>query len=502
MKKILIGGIIQESNTFSPVMSTMRDFRSNLFLEEEEVLKQNTKNEILGFIEGAREDGLEVQPTIFAHAISSGMFTADAYKELQTWFITKVKSFHDYEGIYLALHGAMVAENCEDVEGDLLEQVRRHVGEKFPIVISLDLHANVTGKMARLVNGIIGFRTYPHTDFFSTGYRSAKYFSSLLKKEIVPVIEFRKLPMIIPAEKSQSSHGPFADLLEEAVIGEKRGDSIVTSLFPVQPWLDIKEMGASVVVVGENREKASAEADRLAELFWNKRNEFVVELSQLDKIVAKLRAEAIRKTPFVVSDSADSPGAGATGDSNIVLKELLRLKADEDLHVLLTIVDAAAVDQAIHTGLGKKVTLSLGYSLNLNKSYGSPIKVTGTVKRIGDGRFFLSGGYAENTEAFMGRCAVLQIGTISILITEQPTFSGDPAMYRSMGMEPSEADLVVVKSANQFRAEYEKLSKQIFILDTPGCSPADITSLHYKNIDFPCYPFQDHFEWRRKLYEV
>jgi microcystin degradation protein MlrC len=271
---------------------------------------------------------------------------------------------------------------------------------------------------------------------------------------------------------------------------------LATSLFPVQPWLDVEEMGCAVVVVGTDDAAAREEADRLAALFWDKRREFQVRLYTVGEIVKLADERRAGDPPFVISDSADSPGAGATGDSNFVLKELLAYGAHRRHRCLLTIVDAPAVAQAAVAGVGNEVTLQVGYTLNRNGRYGAPIEITGTVRRVGDGVFRIGGGYAENTVASMGRCAVVEIGKLSLLVTERPTFSGDPAMYRCVGLEPAQADLVLVKSANQFRAEYEKLTNRIFILDTPGISPAHLARLRFDKIRRPFYPFDDNFEWR------
>lgn len=496
--KVLIGGIIQESNTFSPVRSTMNDFRRHHFATGEDLLAMKTENELKGFLRAAAEEGAQVVPTLSANAVSSGVFTKEALAELAETLDDLLGKAGGCDGAYFALHGAMVAEGCDDVEGFLIERIRNRIGAEIPLVISLDLHGNVTRKMVDGVNGIVGFRTYPHVDFAPTGYRSAKLLFSMVRTGRKPSVQLRKIPMIVPAENSQSTHGPFADLWKEAEEGERRGDSLVTSLFPVQPWLDIEEMGTSVVVVGENAEAVAREADRLADLFWQKRSEFNVRLYSVREIVKMAEGRKEGDPPFIVSDSADSPGAGATGDSNAVLKQLLDLGVHHRLRCLLTVVDAPAVAQAVESGVGSRVTLRVGYTLNPNRSHGSPMEVTGVVRRIGDGKFYLGGGYAKNTEANMGRCVVLEIGTLSLLISEKPTFSGDPGMYRSMGLEPAQADIVMVKSANQFRADYEKLSNRMFILDTPGVSPANIKTLTYRKLNRPFYPFDDHFNWRER----
>lgn len=493
--KVMIGSLIQESNTFSPVRSTMDDFRRHHLALGEELFSVRTENELSGFLRAARECGAAVVPALAANAVSSGIFAGDAFEELSRLLEERLEGAESCDGVYFALHGAMVAEGCDDVEGWIIERIRRRIGPEKPLVVSLDLHANVTRRMAEGADALIGFRTFPHTDFAETGRRAARLLFSMLKDGVRPRMALRKIPMIVPAENSQTSHGPFAELWAEAGVSERRDSILACSLFPVQPWLDVEEMGCAVVVVGTDESAAREEADRLAGLFWAKRREFQVRLYTVAEIVRLMDGRRPGDPPFVISDSADSPGAGATGDSNAVLKELLAHGAHRRHRCLLTIVDAPAAAQAAAAGVGSEVALRVGHSLNRDGRCGAPLEIRGTVRRIGEGEFRLGGGYAENTVAKMGRCAVIDIGTLSLLVSERPTFSGDPAMYRSAGLEPAEADLVLVKSANQFRAEYEKLTDRIFILDTPGISPADITGLRYEKIRRPFYPFDDNFNW-------
>lgn len=468
------------------------------------MLQSDIDNEISGFTRYAEAWGAEIVPVLSANAVSSGKFTAAALKELEQLLYEQLNACEgrSCDGAYFALHGAMVAEGVDDVEGHLLGIIRSIIGE-VPLVISLDLHANVTEKMVSLVDGLAGFRTYPHCDFAETGERSAAMLLSMLESGRRQSVCLRKVPMIVPAENSQTSHGPFAEMWQEAEKGESDGSSRLTSLFPVQPWLDIEEMGCAVVVMHEDKTVAQQEAERLARLFWSKRGQFNMRLYTVDEVLAELSDSksqsstagilpSTAKRPFVISDSSDSPGAGSSGDSNYVLAELLRMKAHQAYDILLTMVDAPAVAEAVTAGLNGWLEVEVGYSLCPED--GAPLKIKGKVAYLGDGRFTLSGGYATGTTAQMGRCAVLQIERLSLLLTERPTFSGDPQMYRSTGLEPANADLVLVKSANQFRADYEAIAERIFILDTPGRSPARLTRLSYTRIPRPCYPFDD-FDW-------
>ncbi|MFD0960333.1 M81 family metallopeptidase [Paenibacillus chungangensis] len=489
---MLVGGISQESNTFSPSPSTMENFYNQLYVQGSELESMNVANEINGFYQAAKEEGVNCIPTVFGHAVSSGTFKKDALQQLKGIVEDHLRKADNYDGVYFAFHGAMVAEGCDDVEGELLGVIRNVIGDDVPLVISLDLHANVTSRMVEQVNGLIGFRTFPHIDFIETGSRAAKLLFSIIRQQVVPSIAMVKVPMIVPAENGGTLRGPFAELWREAEKGELSGCSLASSLFPVQPWLDIQEMGFAAVVVGPDELSAQREAARLADLAWQLREQFDVRLYSVEE-VAEIALTEKSGQPIIMSDSADSPGAGSTGDSNAVLKQLLSMGMEDKLTCLITMVDAPAVARAIEAGVGSDALLSLGYSVHVGG--GEPLQVKGTVRRIGDGKFRFGQGYAENTTGDMGRCVVFQIGTITVLLSEKPTFTGDPAMYRSMGLEPLAYDIVMVKSANQFRAEYEKLSDHIYILDTPGSSTANLLSLTYHRIERPMYPFDQTFQW-------
>ncbi|TMV48930.1 M81 family metallopeptidase [Paenibacillus mesophilus] len=491
---IVIGGMIQESNTFSEASSALRDFQHYYFLTGDELLQpQSVENELAGFVRAAAEEapGVTLLPTVFTQAVSSGKVPRRTLDELKHILLERLERIPSCDGVLFSLHGAWVAEDEDDADGEIVEAIRSRVGPDVPIVITLDSHANVTRKIVDGVNGIVGYRTFPHVDYVETGYRAAKLLFRIVRGETKPHIRMRKIPMIVPAERHETYRGPMAELWSEASAGERDGRSALTSLFLVQPWLDIAEMGCSVVVMDEDAGCAEREADRLAALMWDKRSLFDIKLYQVEEIVRQLATESVRGEPAVLSDSADSPGAGSAGDSSFVLRELLRLGADRRLNCLLSMVDRDAAHAAVEAGEGADVKLRVGHSLS--RSVGQPIEIEGTVVKIGSGKFRFGGGAASNLEANMGRCAVVSIGTISLLLMENPTFTGDPAMYRSVGLEPLEADLVLVKSANQFRAEYELLTRQIYILDTPGASTANLRSLPFRHIPRPMYPFEDGF---------
>jgi microcystin degradation protein MlrC len=263
--------------------------------------------------------------------------------------------------------------------------------------------------------------------------------------------------------------------------------------------LDIEELGLAVTVVHEDAARAAREAERLADLAWELRHEFDIKLYSVQEVVdialnRQTGQAGQMHGPLVVSDSADATGAGSPGDSNAVLKQMLELGVQDRLTCLLCLVDPQAVAQGIEAGIGSHVVLQLGYYME--KNYGQPIAIEGIVTKIGIGTFKFGTGFQANLQGNMGRCIVFEVGLISVLIMENPTFTIDPAMYRCMGLEPSNADLVMVKSAAQFRSCYEHITSQMFILDTPGSSTPNLRTLDFRKVQRPFYPFDDHFVWK------
>lgn len=494
--KIAIGGLIQESNTFSEAGSTVGDFERYFYRIGDQLLADEegaAENELAGFKRAAAEEGADVTllPTVFAHAVSSGKVPRATLDALKRMLLAQLERLPACDGVLFALHGAWVAEDEDDADGEIVAAIRERVGPDVPIVITLDSHANVTRKMVGQVNGIVGYRTFPHTDYAQTARRAAQLLFRIVRGQAKPHIRLKKVPMIVPAERHETYRGPMAELWEAARDGERGNPSSLVSLFLVQPWLDIAEMGCSVVVTDDDPARAEAEAERLAALMWSKRAAFGIRLYGVPEIVAMLEQDESGAEPVIVSDSADSPGAGSPGDSNFVLGELLRLGADRRWRCLLSMVDPQAARAAVEAGEGGAVRLTVGHSIS--QTYGKPLTIEGVVGKVGSGKFRFGGGTVANLEANMGRCAVVFIGTIALLLMENPTFTGDPAMYRSVGLEPAAADLVLVKSAAQFRAEYEPLSSRIFILDTPGASTANLADLPFRHIPRPMYPFDTDF---------
>jgi microcystin degradation protein MlrC len=482
--RVAVASIIQESNTFSPVRTRFEDF-SPVFGRDVLARHEGRETEMGGFIDVLRRARCQVQPVCAAWAITAGAMLRKDFSKLVARFEEELIRASRPEALLFALHGAQAAQGCDDVAGYLLRKARLLLGPDVPIVTTLDLHANVTQLLVSQSTAVVGYHTYPHIDMFECGVKAAKLALKIVACKVKPTIAFRKIPMIVPAENMQTTSGPFHDLMARAARWEETGEVEAASVFGVQPWLDVNEMGCGVVVV-TNGDAAGAEerAGSLAKQFWSSRRAFSVQLIPVDEAIRQ--ASEITGGPIVFSESADSTGSGSPGDSTNVLRPLIAAGLPEPSALFL--VDPEAVRRAIEAGVGSKFTAKIGGKFDRKNS--RPVPVTARVRLISDGRWTPWGrSYNPGIEVCMGRAAVLEIDTVTVLVAERPAMTVDPALFRSHGIEPTRMKIVVVKSPNGFRAEYEPIAKKIFLLDTPGVSSANLTSLPFQKIPRPMYPF-------------
>ncbi len=486
--KIAIASMLQESNTFSPVRTRYDDF-SPVFGRDAYLRHVGKLTEMGGFIEvlqtSSRATRLRttVVPVCAAWAITANRLVRADFRRLAGEFEHHLREAQP-DALLLAMHGAQTAEGEDDVEGYILQRARAILGPHAPIVLTLDLHANITRRMVELSSAIVGYHTYPHIDMFETGQKAARLMLRIVNGEVRPCIAFRKLPLIIPAENSQTYRGPMHQLFKSAQAFEQSGKAEAVSIFPVQPWMDIAEMGCAVVAVTNgDRLAAQRQADTLARRLWDNRKKYEVTLTPVSEAIATaLRLEG---GPVVLAESSDSTGSGSPGDSTGVLKHLVCAPLTGPAAIFL--VDPAAVHTAISAGVGSVVTMKVGGAFD--KKHSKPVRVTGRVRLISDGRWTARArGYNTGITTCMGRAVVLEVGQVQILIAERSAMTVDPELFRSHGIDPTYCKIVVVKSPNGFRAAYEPLARQIFLVDTPGVSTANLRQLPFKRVPRPIYP--------------
>ncbi|MCW4050234.1 MAG: M81 family metallopeptidase [Candidatus Bathyarchaeota archaeon] len=479
--RVIIGSMSHETNTFSTVKTTMSDFRPK-YGEEIVATLRGTRSGIGGYIEVFEREEVEYIPTIAAGATPAGPLRNADYWKIVEYIKNEIKQAGKIDGVLLALHGAMVAENVPEAEGTLLREVKKLVGET-PIIITLDLHGLISDMIVENCDAIFGYDTNPHVDMYERGVEAAEALMKTIRGKIKPTVAHKKLRMLPPTINQRTAEGPMVKLLETARRMEEQTGVLNVCLFPAFPYADVKRVGSAVVAVTDNDPKLAQKlADELGAQMWNLREEFLKPLTPIDEAV-KTAMDA-PEGPIVLADVADNPGGGAPGDGTEILRELLK-KGAKNVGIAC-IKDPEAVQRAIEAGVKGTITMKIG--AKTDDFHGEPLEVTGVVRTITDGRF-IHKAMAIGVPADVGRTAVIDVNGIEIILTERSHAPNDPEVYRRNGIEPTDKKILVLKSRGHFRAAYEPFSKMVLEVDAPGLTTPNLEWFTYQNIPRPIWPF-------------
>ncbi len=281
--RIAIGSIMRETNTFAPMPTDMEVFAAGYLWRGAELLERyaGMRVEMAGFLDALAAAGATPVPLLSAHAFSGGPVTRAAFDQLVGELTARLSEAMPLDGVLLALHGAMVIEDDPDAEGRILEAVRAVVGVDIPIAASLDLHGHITPLMIEQASILVGYREYPHIDMYETGERTAQLLLDVLCGKLRPALALAKRPMIANPVKARTTDEPLRQIVEAARAMERDGRIVAASLFPVQPWLDVPDLGFAALVLAEDVAAAQSAADELASMAWDKRAEFEPEIIEL-----------------------------------------------------------------------------------------------------------------------------------------------------------------------------------------------------------------------------
>jgi microcystin degradation protein MlrC len=486
--KIGVAGIVQESNTFAPAPSTLKDFAVECGLGVVSA-SQGTNTEMGGFLEELDALGVEVVPLVSAWAVSAGPVEDSAFESLVSLLLQQIKKNH-YDGLLVALHGSWLSTSWPSADAELVKRVRGVIGPEIPLVITLDSHANVTPPLLEQVQGLVGYRTYPHVDMAETGRKAARLLYKIITDGLHPRLYWLPIPLLAPPQSATTDRAPIKDILLR-LDHELPGDIVLSSsLFYVQPWLDMKGVNSSLVVVTRSESsEVIATLRGVAEELWDRRNEFNVDWTNPDDLLAAVLAE--KDLPVIVSEAFDGTSGGAPGDNPSLLSLLLPHR--DKLSACLFMVDPEAAQRAFQVGLGGDFHGQLG--AYADKRFGSPVTVQARVLHLSDGEFVLKGPVFTGRKVTMGPTAVLQIGGIKVVAGSRPVFVIDPELYRSQGIEPQQQDIVAVKSPTLFRPGYASMLKRVLHLDMPGACRGNLPKMPFVAIQRPIWPL-DEFSWR------
>jgi microcystin degradation protein MlrC len=482
----------QETNTFNPLPTTRRDFEAFGVLRGREIIDQLADtNEPGGFIRSLRAwpEQPDIVGLVRLPAWPAGRMTAETFDWIVAEILAALHRVGPLDGVLFALHGALAADGHPDVEGEVLEAVRRFLGPHIPLVATFDLHANLTQRMVANVDALVGFHTAPHIDVLETGVRGAAVLRRILVDGARPTTALVKIPMVVPAERANtqdvtSISYQFRQRLEAL---EQRPEILTAALATVQPWLDVPELGTAVIVTTvDDQALAEREAALLAADVWNHRRDYLPELVPVEEAVR--RAADCTEGLVVLSDGADATTSGAPGDSTWCLRELLKYSWARG-GALVTMVAPEIVEHAAASGEGGTFAGPIGGRRDAINS--KPVQITATVERIFAAKFILSGHLGVNLAIDMGRAVVLRARDIRILCTERSGPHFAPELFRAAGIDPFTVQVLIAKSPCGFRAVYADRAALILNVRAPGCAPADFHNYPYHHRPVPLWPWED-----------
>lgn len=480
--RILVAGFEHETNTFAPTKASFHSFEMGegypAMLRGEAVLGLRDVNlAIGGLIRAAETRGDEVMPVIWAGASASAHVTTDAFERIAGEII-QVAARADYDAIHLDLHGAMVTEEHDDGEGEILRRLRQLVGPRIPIFATADLHANVTEAMLSHADGIVAYRTYPHVDLAATGERVAALHDDF-RNALGPIFKAsRRVPFLIPlnaqctlAEPARSIYA----LLEKLEVG----DVLSLSFAPGFPASDFPECGPVIWGYGLTQTAVDAAVDRLLDAVVREEPRWAVNfLSPHEAVTEAMRLSKEASRPIVISDTQDNPGAGGDANTTGMLRALVECAAQDS--ALGVFYDPAAVAAAQKAGVGNTVRLALGGSSGITGD--EPFEGDFIVEMLSDGRCLFEGPMFNGTRVDLGGAACLRIGGVQVVVTAMKAQMFDRNLYRMVGIEPERMKILVNKSSVHFRADFDPISEAVLVAKSPGPMRADPTDLPWTRL--------------------
>ena len=480
-----------ETNTFSPLPTPLNAFSPGMGGTEPALNTADaiaalagTNTPLAAFYDLACEAGATVEIPIAGAAAPSGPVDDAAFETFCTVICKAVEKGCD--ALFLDLHGAMVTQTYDDGEGELLRRVR-HIAPNLPIAVALDFHTNMSQTMVDNATVITGFRTYPHIDMYETGQRAGRTLLRALRGEIKPVMSICKQPMLTHTLKQTPAEQPMKDIMDQAIQAEASGQVLNASVFGGFPMADIPHVGLTALIVSDgDPAPGAALAQQLCDLAWQRRADFVYQVEPVTESIAT--AKTFDTKPVVLVDHGDNVFSGGSQDVMATVAEAIA-QGLENMAVG-PIWDPASVEQMIAAGVGAEITLQLGGKTPLPALglTGEPLTISGRVRCITDGRYRVTCPMLTGVMLDHGRSAVLDTGTMEILVCSKRMEAFDLGVFRHAGIEPTAKHYLLIKSRQHFRAGFAPIAKHIVLLSGPGATSSDYSLFNFQHVPRPLYP--------------
>lgn len=477
--RFVTGGIFNETNTFNRHGIGIGQFVQ--YRDEACLALAGANHSLGGVIDGCRDLGIELVPTLYADALATGLPTRVAFEALLDELCDRIGAALPADGIVLTLHGAMVAEGYPDAEAEVVRRVRQVAGPGTPIAVTVDFHANLGQEMIDAVDIVTTYDTYPHVDQNDRGREAVDLLARVAGGEIRPAMALVKPPMMPVPQGQHTEAEPFRTIMRRAHEMEQHG-ALTVSVAGGFAYADTPAAGSGFLVTTDgDPELARQMANELATLAWSMRDQMVVRNTPPDVAVAE--AIAYPAGPVVLVDVGDNIGGGTPGDGTILLAELLRQEAKD---AVMVIADREAVAAAFAAGVGGRVRVDVGGKSD--DLHGPPVAIDGVVRTLADGHWVHEGPEWAGVPVESGPTAVVRVDGVTLVLTSRATAPGDLQQLKSVGIDPLRQHILVVKAAVRWRSGYGPIAAHAIHVDTPGLGSADLSRFDYQHIRRPVWP--------------
>lgn len=486
-KRVLAARFMHETNTFSVVKTDLAAFRRREFHRDNEIPAafRGTNSAFGATFEAADKYGWQLVHPVSTTATPSGLVTTEAFEAVVELIVRAAAEQGPIDGVLLHLHGAMVTEAHEDGEGVLLARLRAAIGPAVPVIVTLDLHANVTELMVEKSTALIAFRTYPHIDMYERAWQGADLLERTMRGEIKPKTILARAPLIFGLNQGRTQDGPMAELLKRADAHEAGGDALVVSVCAGFTRADIRDVGPTVTVTGDGDDpRLQAIATAFMDYAWETRDVSSIKLMPIPAVIAIARDGKPGDKPLVISDYTDNPGGGGYGDATALLKAMVEAELpDVAFHALY---DPAAVQDALKHGLGR-ATLTVGGKTDASLG-GGPLTLEGEITTISNGKFIAWGPMGGGVARDHGPSVVFRVGGIDIVLITNSGQTNDLGQFTALGIDPTRYRTIALKSMHHFRAAFGPIARRIVEVDTGALCAEIYSEALFRKVRRPIHP--------------
>jgi len=488
--RILAAMMKHETNSFSPVPTDLARFESWGLYRDAAALAayRGTAMPVSAYFDLAEARGADIVCPVIAEAMPSGPVEEATYEQLCDWMLAPVRA-GAVDAAFLDLHGAMTAEHVPDGEGELLRRIRQ-IAPDLPVCVTLDMHTNLTAAMVENADAIIGYKTYPHTDMYEVGRQIGQVLWDKIDGRADPVMAWGAAPILAQTLRMGTADEPMRGLQQATRDEEAEPGLLAATVLGDFPMVDVPHARLSIITVADgDLAQAEAARDRLLARAWAAREELVYKPRDIGRALAEARAA--NRAPVILLDHADNVGSGGTSDVMKVIETVL--KAGLDRVAMAAVCDPGAAAAMHRAGDGAEVTLDLGGKTDMPALglKGRPLRLSGRVAKVTDGRWVVEGPMYTGVEVNTGPTAVLETGGMKIVVTSRHHEPWDAGILTNNGIDPADCKFILLKSRIHYRAGFQPVQPDLklhFTLDGEGVTTSDNSALTYRHLTRPIYP--------------